>query len=304
MKKTFDVTGMTCSSCASNIERTTLKLKGVKTVNVNLLLNKTTVNYDEKAIDEKDIMREIEGIGFGIKEEQESSIRQNKIKNDISKMKNRVIVSMIFLILLMYFAMYHMFNMWFGLPIPDIIDKYFSGLNNGMSLAITQLILLIPIVIINFNYFTNGFKSLFKRNPNMNSLVAIGSTAAIMYGIFAIFKIAYGLRTGDIIALKYSEHLYFESAAMILSLITLGKYLEMKSKGRTNEAITKLIELAPKTVLVERKKQEIEIAIDDIEITDFVIIKPGSKIPVDGIVIEGVATIDQSTITRREYACY
>ncbi|MDD2627368.1 MAG: cation transporter [Clostridia bacterium] len=304
MKKTFDITGMSCSSCSSNIEKTILKLKGVKTVNVNLLLNKMLVNYDEKIIVEKDIIKAVKDIGFGITEEQKSNISENEIKKDINKMKTRVIVSMLFLIFVMYFAMYHMFHMWFGIPIPNIIYKYFSGLNNGMTLAITQFILLIPIVIVNFEYFTNGFKSLLKRNPNMNSLVAIGSTAAIIYGVFAMLKIGYGLKTGDINSLKYSENLYFESAAMILSLITLGKYLEMKSKGRTNEAIIKLMELAPKTVLVERNKKEIEIEIDDIEITDIVIIKPGGKIPVDGIILEGVATIDQSTITRREHAYY
>ena len=198
----------------------------------------------------------------------------------------------------MYIAMHHMLNQWIGLPIPKIISKLFEGNENAITFGFTQFLLLLPIVYVNRNYFIVGFKRLFKRNPNMDSLIAIGSFAAILYGIYAIYMIGFGLGHGNSeLVHKYSMDLYFESAGTILTLITIGKYLETKSKGKTKDAISKLINLAPKTSIVIRENKEIEINTEEIVQGDIIVIKPGTNIPVDGVVIEGNSYIDQSSIT-------
>lgn len=297
MKKLkFDVLGMTCSSCQAHVERAVNKNEGIKSVNVNLLLNNMIVEFDESKTTEEVIIKSVVDAGYNaeISSNDKKSKKQNehskKIDENILKTKKRLVWSFIFLIPLMYVAMYHMFNSMFGIPIPEIVTKLFGGSNNALRLAITELILLIPIIILNRNYFIVGFKRLFKRSPNMDSLIAMGSSAATIYGLFAIYMIIKGHP-------EYMKDLYFESAGTILTLITLGKYLETKSKGKTNEAITKLINLVPKTATVIRNENELEIPVDEIKEEEIILIKPGSNVPVDGVIVEGNSAIDESTIT-------
>lgn len=295
-KMKFDVFGMTCSSCQAHVEKAVKKLEGIKIVNVNLLSNNMIVEFDETKITEEVIIKSVVDAGYNAeissndKKSKKQSEHSKKIDENILKMKKRLIWSFIFLIPLMYVAMYHMFNSMLGIPIPEIVTKLFDGTENALRLAITELILLIPIIVLNRNYFIVGFKRLFKRSPNMDSLIAMGSSAATVYGLFAIYMIIKGHT-------EYMKDLYFESAGTILTLITLGKYLETKSKGKTNEAITKLINLVPKTAIVIRDKKELEIPVEEIKENEIVIIRPGSNVPVDGIIIEGNSAIDESSIT-------
>lgn len=292
-KMKFDVFGMTCSSCQAHVERAINKLDGIKKVNVNLLSNNMIVEFDDNKINEDSIIKAVLDAGYNAKaskSDKKQSEHTKKINEDILKMKKRLIWSFIFLIPLMYIAMYHMFNSILRIPIPEIVTKLFDGESNALRLAITELVLLIPIIILNINYFIVGLKRLFKRSPNMDSLIAMGSSAATIYGLFAIYMIIKGHT-------EYMKDLYFESAGTILTLITLGKYLETKSKGKTNEAITKLINLVPKTAIVIRDEVEIEIPVEEIKENEIVIIRPGSNVPVDGIIIEGSSAIDESSIT-------
>ena len=301
-KEKFDIQGMTCSSCSSHVEKAAKKLNGIKSVSVNLLSNNMVVEYDETILNSNQIIASVIEAGYGAQLSNDTKQVKNEKKVDnsdvIKSMKKRLIISVCFLIPLMYIAMHHMLNEWFGLPIPQIIKDLFHGTENALNYAFTQLLLLLPIVYVNRNYFIVGFKRLFKRTPNMDSLIALGSFASIAYGIFAIYMIAYGFSHSKIdIVQKYSMDIYFESAGTILTLITVGKYLETKSKGKTSEAISKLINLAPKTATVVREEKEVEIALEKIIVGDIIIVKPGSSIPVDGIVIEGTSSIDQSSIT-------
>ena len=301
MKKVqFDIQGMTCSSCSAHVERAVNKLEGIKKVNVNLLSNNMNVEYDEAKIDNDTIIKAVMEAGYGasISSKKVEKTNKNTKDNTIKSIKKRLIVSFTFLIPLMYIAMHHMLYEWFGLPVPEFINNIFHGTQNVLVFAFTQLLLLVPIVYVNRNYFSVGFKRLFKRTPNMDSLIAIGSTASILYGIFAIYMISYGLGHNQLdVVEKYSQDLYFESAGTILTLITLGKYLETKSKGKTSEAISKLINLAPKTATVIKDNTEREVSIEEIIKDDIILIKPGGSIPVDGIIIEGSSYIDQSRIT-------
>ena len=304
-KEKFDIQGMTCSSCSAHVERAVNKLDGIKNVNVNLLLNNMIVEYDESKTDNKNIISAVTNAGYGavVTEETTSKANSNKEKklnNDeiIKSMKKRLIISISFLIPLMYIAMHHMLSMWLKIPTPPFIQKIFDGSENAINFAFTQLLLLLPIVYVNRNYFQIGFKRLFKASPNMDSLIAIGSSAAIVYGIFAIYMIGSGLGHSNIeLVNKYRNDIYFESAGTILTLITVGKYLETKAKGKTSDAISKLINLAPKTAVVIRNEKEIEIKTEEIVKGEIVIIKPGTSIPVDGIIIDGNSSVDQSSIT-------
>jgi len=299
MKKVkFDIQGMTCSSCSSHVEKAVCKLKGTKNVNVNLLSNSMIVEYDEKLLNNDVITKAVIDAGYGAKvsnpETQKNNKNQenNENENIIKLMKKRLIMSIIFLIPLMCVAMHHM------LPLPQIVKDIFHGTENAIVFSFTQLLLLLPIVYLNRNYFIIGFKRLFKGKPNMDSLIAIGSSSAIIYGIYAIYMIGYGLGHNELeLVQKYSGDLYFESAGMILTLVTIGKYLETKSKGKTKDAISKLINLAPKTSIVLREEKEIQVNTDEIVQGDLIVIKPGTSIPVDGIIIEGTSSIDQSAIT-------
>ena len=292
-KEKFDIQGMTCSSCQSHVEKAVSSLNGIKKVNVNLLANNMVVEYNDNILDNKKIIEAVIQAGF-----KANVAKEIKQENSLSRMKKRLIISLCFMIVLMYLAMHQMLNNVFGLPIPVVIKNLFDGPENALRFAFAQIILLIPILILNRNYFIVGFKRLIKKAPNMDSLIAIGSSASIIYGIIAICMIGYGLSNNDLeLVSRYSKDLYFESAGTILTLITLGKYLEAKSKGKTKEAISKLMDLAPKTATVIRDEKEIEIKTEDIVIEDIIIIRPGGTIPVDGIIIDGSSSVDQSSIT-------
>ncbi|HAT89050.1 MAG TPA: heavy metal translocating P-type ATPase [Roseburia sp.] len=308
MKEKFDVTGMSCSACSSHVEKSVSKLEGINTVSVNLLTNSMQVEYDETKLDTGKIIEAVEHAGYGasVKEEGKAaaaktgqtedavSIQQKNIKN----MKTRLIVSVIFLIPLMYVSMGHMIYNALGIPMPPVTMKFFHGSENAVIYAFTQFLLLLPILFANQKYFRNGFATLARRSPNMDSLIAMGATAATVYGIFAIYRIGWGFRIGDMeLVHQYSHDLYFESAGTILTLITVGKYLETKSKGKTSEAITKLMNLAPKTVTVVRDGKEQVIDAADVVQGDIFVIKPGESVAVDGVILEGKSSFDESAIT-------
>lgn len=292
----FNVTGMTCSACSARIEKNINKTEGIKEVNVNLLSNSMTVKYDESVLKENDIIKVVVDTGYGanVADTKKSAAKSDDKKTDaqaeFKDMKKRLAISFAFSIPLLYLAMGHMFE-W---PLPSI----FHGDKNAMTFAFTQFLLALPVMITNKKYYTVGFKTLFKGSPNMDSLIAIGTTAAVGYGVFAIYKIGYGLGHMDMeMVMKYSMDLYFESAAIILALITLGKFLEARAKGRTSDAIKKLMDLSPKTALVERNGNEEEIPVEEVVKGDIIVVKPGQSVPVDGIITFGNSSLDESMLT-------
>ena len=301
MKEKFDVTGMTCSACSSRVEKCVRQLEGMDDVTVNLLTNSMQVEFDESKLSTDDIITAVTQAGYGASVKMDNTQsnavqtttsvnRENPMETQLKEMKHRLIVSFVFLIPLMYVSMGHMI----GLPLPSFL----SGHANAISFAFTQFLLALPIAYVNRKFYIKGFGSLAHGAPNMDSLVAIGSTAAMAYGIFAIYRMSYGLGIGDMaLVARYHENLYFESAVMILALITIGKYLETRSKGKTSEALTHLMDLAPKTALIERNGEQMEVPVEQVLIGDTVIVKPGQRIPVDGVIIEGHTSIDQSAIT-------
>lgn len=292
MKQKFDVMGMTCSACSAHVEKSVKGLSGINDVNVNLLQNTMVVDFDDSKLKEDDIIKAVVDGGYNaiVKGKTQQSVEAKEVTSEIDSMKFRLIVSFAFLIPLMYISMGHMM----GFPLPS----FFHGTQNAVTFAFTQLLLTIPIVYVNRKYYIVGFKTLFKGSPNMDSLIAIGSSAAIVYGVFAIYNIGYGLGHNDInMVSHYSMDLYFESAAMILALITCGKYLEAKSKGKTSDAIKKLIDLTPKQATVVRDGKEVVIAVEDVVVGDIIVVKPGQSIPVDGIIVEGNSSVDESALT-------
>ena len=300
----YNVTGMTCAACQANVTRCVSKLEGVEEVNVSLLANQMTVSYDESKVGEEDIIQAVEKIGYGASslEQQpataqskggfrsEWQARQDQAMNSQKQMKRRLISSIVLLVPLMYIAMGSMM----GLPVP----WFFVGMENSLVNALAQLLLTIPVLFINRHFFQTGFKALWHRAPNMDSLVAIGSGASLVYGLFAMFRLAYGFGHGDMeLVHKYAHALYFESAAMILTLVTVGKYLEARSKSKTGDALGKLVDLAPKTAVVLRGGVEQTIPAEQVVAGDIVVIRPGEGIPVDGVVTEGHGYVDQAAIT-------
>ncbi len=295
----FSVTGMTCAACQANVSKSVEKLDGVKSVDVNLLNGSMKVEFDENILNENDIIDAVQNIGYGAALGKTNS--KNTYKDDWNQkrkstddeqksMKNRLIFSIILLIPLMYIAMGEMM----GLPVPSFI----SGEQNALISAFTQFLITVPILIINKKFFVSGFKALYKKVPNMDSLVAIGSGASLIYGIFAIYRMIHGLSVGDMHLIhQYTHSLYFESSAMILTLVTVGKYLESRSKAKTSETLEKLVNLAPKTATVIRDGKEFTVLTEQITIGDTVVIKPGESIPVDGIITQGNGFVDQSAIT-------
>ena len=296
MTEKFNVTGMTCSACSAHVEKSVKKLNGVKSVNVNLLQNNMHVDFDETAVSVDDIINAVVSGGYGASvagKKQEK--KDNKIDNEISNMKFRLIVSLVCLVPLMYISMGHM---W-GWPFLSV----FHGAENGITFALTQMLLTLPIMYVNRKYYITGFKTLFHGAPNMDSLIAIGSGAAFAYGIIAIYCIGYGLGHGDKeFAHSYMMNLYFESAAMILALITLGKFLESRAKGKTSQAIENLIDLSPKTAVVIRDGKEVTVGVDDVQIGEIVVVKAGQSVPLDGVIVEGNGAIDESAITGESIA--
>ena len=313
MKERFDVTGMTCSACSSHVEKSVSKLTGVENVSVNLLTNSMQVEFDENKLDTAGIIKAVEDAGYGAavkdghaksgtKTSGQSDSQENSglsaVEQNVKNMKKRLIVSLIFWIPLMYVSMGHMIYQWLNIPMPPFTMNFLHGNENAITYAFTQFLLLLPILIANQKYFKNGFKTLWHRSPNMDSLIAIGAGAAILYGIFAIYRIGYAMGHGDMMVVhQYAHDLYFESAGTILTLITIGKYLETKSKGKTSEAITKLLNLAPKTVTVVRDGVEQVVDAADVEKGEIFLVKPGESVAVDGIVLEGKSSFDESAIT-------
>ena len=300
----YNVTGMTCAACQANVTRCVSKLEGVEEVNVSLLANQMTVSYDESKVGEEDIIQAVEKIGYGASslEQQQATAqskggfrsewqaRQDQAMNSQKQMKRRLISSIVLLVPLMYIAMGSMM----GLPVP----WFFVGMENSLVNALAQLLLTIPVLFINRHFFQTGFKALWHRAPNMDSLVAIGSGASLVYGLFAMFRLAYGFGHGDMeLVHEYAHALYFESAAMILTLVTVGKYLEARSKSKTGDALGKLVDLAPKTAVVLRGGAEQTIPAEQVVAGDIVVIRPGEGIPVDGVVTEGHGYVDQAAIT-------
>lgn len=279
--KVLKLEGMTCASCASSIEKATRKLDGIIESNVNFATEKLNITFDSSKVKVMDIKNAIESAGYKAVEESVDYDKENKDKH-ISILWKRFIFSLIFTVPLLYISMGGML----GAPVPGIFN---ADINPEVN-ALVQLLLTLPVVIIGYKFYTVGFKSLFKGHPNMDSLIAIGTLAAILYGVFATYKVL----GGDAM---YVHQLYFESAAVIITLITLGKYFETLSKGKTSEAIKKLMGLAPKTARVIRNEKEIEIPIEEVEVGDIIVVRPGEKMPVDGVVVSGLTSVDESMLT-------
>lgn len=299
-KEQFNVTGMTCAACSARVEKAVGRLPGVDKIAVNLLKNSMVVEYDEAALDTQKIIGAVTEAGYGasLKEAAQQGKAAKSAQasaNDIARqeyetVKKRLKLSLVFAVPLSYISMGHMM----GWPLPEI----FLGVENAMIFSLTLLLLVIPVVFINFKFFRVGFKTLFAASPNMDSLIAIGASASLVYGVYALYKIAYGFGHGDLALVhRFSMDLYFESAGMILTLITFGKFLEARAKGRTSDAITKLMDLAPKTAVVERDGAELEIPVEEVEKGDILVVRSGMSVPVDGVLTEGHAAVDESAIT-------
>lgn len=295
MKEKFKVTGMTCSACSSRVEKTVSKLEGTDQVSVNLLTGTMQVTYDDNLIDDGKIIAAVEKAGYGAavdsgeapgkKSGAETEEASKAAFDEAKQMKSRLIWSVVLLVPLMFVSMGHMLV---GKHMPD----------QPLTMVLLQVVFLIPIVVLNKKYFLKGFPSLFRGSPNMDSLIAMGSAAAIIYGVFAIFRMTAGYENGNMdLVHRYAGDIYFESAAMILTLITVGKYLETRSKGKTSQAIEKLMNLAPKTATVERGGVEMEIPAGELVAGDILVIRPGESIAADGEIISGTTSIDESAIT-------
>ena len=281
--KTFKVYGMTCSACASRVERVTRKLEGVKDASVNFATEKLTVTVEKNKISYEKLKTTIDKAGYRLVEEINLKTETKEV-SESRRLFNRFIISLVFTVPLLIISMGHMI----GMPLLSIINPKINPLN----FALVQFVLTLIVMITGYKFYKIGIKNLFKLAPNMDSLISVSTLAAFIYGIFAIYKIIIGDNPHD-----YAMHLYFESIATILTLITLGKYLEAVSKGKTSEAIKKLMGLAPKVATVIRDNKEMQVSIEDVEISDIVIVKPGEKIPVDGEVIEGITSVDESMLT-------
>ena len=280
---TYKIEGMTCSACANRVEKVTKKMPGIENAVVNFATEKLSVSYDADAVSFGDIKAKVEKAGYKLIREEEQKIEEKKKNLDEKgKLLWRLILSLIFSVPLLTITMGHMV----GMPLPKIIDPMMNPLN----FAIIQLVLTIPVMIIGYKFYYIGYKNLFKLSPNMDSLIAIGTSAAFIYSLYGTYKIY----TGDG---SYAMSLYYEAAVTILALITLGKYLEAISKGKTSQAIKKLMGLAPKTATIVRDGKELVIPIDEVIVGDIVIVKPGEKLPVDGEVIEGATAVDEAMLT-------
>ena len=296
VKEKYNITGMSCAACSAKVERVVGKLDGVENVSVNLLTNSMQVEYKEDKLSSNDIIKNIADAGYGAsldtatkQKKEEKSIKKTN-DDAITSMKFRLKVSIVFLVILMYFSMGSMI----GLPLP----KFLSGEGNPVGFALTQLLLVLPVMYVNRKYYISGFKSLFHLSPNMDTLIAVGTVAAFTYGVIAIYVMGYALNNADMHTVtEYRMNLYFESVSMILTLITLGKFFETGSKARTTDAISKLIDLSPKRANVLRDGVEENILTEDVVVGDIVIVRPGESIPVDGMIIEGSTSVDESAIT-------
>lgn len=297
MKETFDITGMTCAACASHVQKAASGVAGVTSANVNLLKNSMELDYDGTQETATAVIDAIAKSGYGAsrrtktKGSEQAAERPGEIaERAVAEKQHQLIISAIFSVPLFYVAMGPMF----GWPLPPAL----SGSENVMALALTQLLLCIPILFVNRHYFVTGFKTLWHRMPNMDSLIALGSAASAIWSIAQLYIMVWSAGAGDTAALMSAAHnLYFDSAGIILTLITLGKYFEARAKGRTTDAITKLMDLAPKTATVVRDGQELEVPVEDVTVGERIIVRTGETVPVDGVVVDGSAAVDESAIT-------
>ena len=298
MQERYDVTGMTCAACSARVEKSVSALPGVTQCTVNLLKNSMVVDYDDAALSSGQIVAAVEKAGYGASPQRKAGAKAAPkgeepgaaAKREYLAMRRRVIGSFVFTVPLFYLSMGHMM----GWPLPGI----FLGTENAMLYALTQFLLLLPVVAINFKYYRQGFKTLLHGSPNMDSLIALGSGASLAYGVYALYKIAFGFGHGDLAMVEQFTHdLYFEGAGTILTLITLGKFFEARAKGRTSDAINKLLNLAPKTATVLRGGAEVVLPVEEVQKGDLLVVKAGESIPVDGVLVEGSASVDESAIT-------
>ena len=297
MQEKYNVTGMTCAACQARVQKSVSNLTGVQECNVNLLKNSMVVTYDDKNVNSGQIIAAVEKAGYGasLQQAKGKSAAQavspvDTVKKEYETMKHRVIWSFVFTIPLFYISMGHMM----GWPLPG----FFLGTENSMIYALTLFLLALPVAIINNKYYRMGFKTLFHGSPNMDSLIALGSGASLAYGVYALYKIAWGFGYGDLAMVNQFTHdLYFEGAGTILTLITLGKFFEARAKGRTSDAINKLMNLAPKKATVVRNGVETVIPAEEVEKGDILIVKAGESVPVDGVLLEGSGSVDESAIT-------
>lgn len=297
MQEKYNVTGMTCAACQARVQKSVAHLNGVQDCNVNLLKNSMVVTYDDQTVNSGQIIAAVEKAGYGasLQQAKGKSAAQavspvDTAKKEYETMKRRVIWSFVFTIPLFYISMGHMM----GWPLPG----FFLGTENSMIYALTLFLLALPVAIINNKYYRMGFKTLFHGSPNMDSLIALGSGASLAYGVYALYKIAWGFGYGDLAMVEQFTHdLYFEGAGTILTLITLGKFFEARAKGRTSDAINKLMNLAPKKATVVRDGVETVIPAEEVEKGDILIVKAGESVPVDGVLLEGTGSLDESAIT-------
>lgn len=284
--KQYNITGMSCAACANRIEKTVAHINGVESCSVSLLTNSMGV---EGTASSESVIQAIENIGYGASEKGVEKVKDDSlVDHETPKLKKRLITSLVFLLLLMYLSMGHMMWKW---PVPSFLE-------NHVSLAVTEMLLTIIILVINKAFFINGYKSLFQLSPNMDALVALGSSAAFGYSLVVLYLMIDAMSQGQMMkVISLGHDLYFESAAMIPTLITVGKMLEAMSKGRTTDALKSLMDLAPQTAVIIRDNKEVTVGIDEVNKGDLFIVRPGENIPVDGVIIEGSTAIDESALT-------
>lgn len=289
MKEKYNIGGMTCSACQSHVQKAVGKLKGIEHAEVHLLTNSMTIEYDEKLISSADIVKCVEGAGYTASlASKNQAVKPAPIKPEHKGIS--LIVSAVFTLIIFYLAMGPMMS----IPLPF----FFQGAENAMSLLITQFILSLPVLYLQRHYFINGFHRLFKLSPNMDTLIAIGASASMIYGIYILYAVAFQLSQNNLeMVHSYAHDVYFESAVMILTLVSFGKFLEGKSKKKTNAAIEKLMDLSPKKAIVLRDGVETEIPIEEVQLHDHVVVKKGMLVPIDGTIIEGSGSLDQSNVT-------
>lgn len=305
--ETYHVTGMSCSACSSRVEKAVSKLEGIEKASVNLLTNSMQVDYDETVLTGQAIIDAVVKAGYGAslagrqagtKNSSSQASPSNAAEQEVKQMKRRLLWSIVFLIPTVYIAMHHMLAAHLGIPVPSAISAVFDGPENAISFAFAQFLLILPIMYLNRKYYINGFSNLLRGAPNMDSLVGMGSMASAAFGAFAIFRMGWGMGHGDwALVQTYSANLYFESAGMIVTLITVGKYLETRAKGKTSAAIEKLMKLAPKEATVLRGGVEMVIPVEDLAVGDEIVVRPGERIPADGVVSQGTTSVDESAIT-------
>lgn len=303
-KEKFTITGMTCSACSARVEKAVSKVDGTKDVSVNLLTNSMQLAYDETKTNVPAIIAAVVDAGYGASVKGAETAKaaaapqEDPVKKSIAEMKHRLVWSILFLLPTLYISMHGLFQKLFGLPVPQLVSQIFDGPENAITLAFSQFLLVLPIMYLNRHYYIAGFRNLFHGAPNMDSLVGMGSMAAALFGAFAIFRMGWGFGHDDwALVTEYSTNLYFESAGMIVTLITVGKYLEARAKGQTSKALEKLMDLAPKQATVVRDGTEQVIPVEQLIVGDELVVRPGERIPADGVVLSGTTSIDESAIT-------